>query len=487
MLEIEQKYHSADFAALEPRLTDLGAGPPEEHVEADSYFNAPDRDFVRTGEAFRLRRVGEANYFTYKGPKQAGPVKTRPELEIPLPPGDESAQQFTALLTHLGFRFVAVVRKRRRSYTLRRGAWDLTVCLDEVEGLGKFAEVEVLAPPEKTQEAQEVVSALAAELGLSSVQPRSYLALFLEAQAREEQDRQPAVVGTVAELRQAVREARRRGLTVGLVPTMGALHEGHRRLIEASRSRDGFVVVSIFVNPTQFAPHEDLTRYPRPLADDLALCARAGVDLVFHPEPAEMYPSGFQTFVEVTQVQQPLEGEHRPGHFRGVATVVLKLLNATQPDRAYFGQKDAQQAAVVQRMVADLSVPVDLVVLPTVREPDGLARSSRNRYLDPGQRQQAVLLWRALSAARRAFESGQRNAHELECIARDEIARTGEVVPDYVAVVDPVSFRPLDTLSGSALLALAVRLGGTRLIDNLLLTEEGGRMDPPTPSASSGP
>src|SRR5689334_12727243 len=202
---------------------------------------------------------------------------------------------------------------------------------------------------------------------------------------------------TIPDTRRAVAAARAHGQVVGLVPTMGALHEGHASLIRLARRQCGFVAVSVFVNPTQFGPKEDFTRYPRTLPDDLKLCEREGADLVFAPEPAAMYPPGFRTFVEVTELGEHLCGSSRPGHFRGVATVVLKLLNVVQPDRAYFGQKDAQQARIIRQMVRDLDVPTEVVVAPTVREPDGLALSSRNRYLDPAQRRHAAALYQALT------------------------------------------------------------------------------------------
>src|SRR5579885_647964 len=403
MLEIEQKYARADFAALERRLAELGARPGEEVAEADQYFNGPDRDFARTGEAFRLRRVGRDNFLTFKGPRAAHAVKTRTELEVPLPPGDEAAEQHAQLLGHLGYRPVAVVRKRRRSFHLDRGSFALTVCLDDVEELGRFAEVEVLAPPEQAEAARAALTGLARELGLSNVEQRSYLSLLLSrraggtglqpasgGQVANLPHAGPAVVTDIPALRQAVRGARSRGLTVGLVPTMGALHAGHLSLIETARRQNNFVVVSIFVNPTQFGPHEDFERYPRPLEQDLDRCAAAGVDLVFAPTPAVMYPPGYRTFVEVTGLQDVLCGRSRPGHFRGVATVVLKLFNLVQPDRAYFGQKDAQQVRIIRQMVRDLDVPVAVAVCPTVREPDGLALSSRNQYLQPGQRRHAA-------------------------------------------------------------------------------------------------
>jgi pantoate--beta-alanine ligase len=282
----------------------------------------------------------------------------------------------------------------------------------------------------------------------------------------------PAVAATAEELRPAVRAARGQGRSVGLVPTMGALHAGHASLIEAARADDGFVVVSVFVNPTQFGPHEDLTRYPRPFEQDLALCGELGVDLVFAPAPATMYPPGFRTWVEVTGLQDVLEGASRPGHFRGVATVVLKLFNLVQPDRAYFGQKDAQQARVIRQLAHDLNVPVEVIVLPTVREPDGLALSSRNKYLDADQRRRAVVLSRALAEARGQVAAGERDADALRALLTERVAATPGAVLDYAAVVDADTLAPVARLSGPALLALAVRFGATRLIDNVLISGE---------------
>lgn len=281
----------------------------------------------------------------------------------------------------------------------------------------------------------------------------------------------PVVVADIAPLREAIAAARRGGRSIGLVPTMGALHAGHRSLIEAARARTGFVVVTIFVNPTQFGPKEDLQRYPRPLARDLELCGEAGVDLVFHPEPVVMYPPGYRTFVEVTGLQDVLCGASRPGHFRGVATVVLKLFNLVQPDVAFFGQKDAQQARLIQQMVRDLNVPVEVCVCPIVREADGLALSSRNEYLDAQQRQQATILQRALQEARQRIEEGERNGVVLRRILTERIASAPAAVLDYAAVVDADSLAPADRLIAGKpiLLALAVKFGGTRLIDNLLI------------------
>jgi pantoate--beta-alanine ligase len=248
---------------------------------------------------------------------------------------------------------------------------------------------------------------------------------------------------------------------------MGALHRGHTSLFDFARAETGFVVASIFVNPTQFGPHEDFTRYPRPLEHDLQLCGQAGVDLVFTPEASVMYSPGFCTFVEVTGLQDVLEGACRPGHFRGVATVVLKLFNLVQPDRAYFGQKDAQQVAVLRQLVRDLDVPVELRIGPTIREPDGLALSSRNQYLDADQRRQAPVLYQALREAEALLRAGARDPAVIRQTMEQRIATAPGATLDYAAAVDADTFeRPL-RLSGRVLLALAVRFGSTRLIDNL--------------------
>ncbi len=276
----------------------------------------------------------------------------------------------------------------------------------------------------------------------------------------------PVVVSMEGPLRGAVAAARRGDKTVGFVPTMGALHAGHVSLFDAARAADGFVVASIFVNPTQFGPNEDFARYPRPLERDLEKCGAADVDLVFTPEPATIYPPGFQTLVNVSELSTVLEGASRPGHFQGVATVVLKLFNLVQPDRAYFGQKDAQQVRVIQRMVCDLNSPVEVVVRPTVREPDGLALSSRNQYLDADQRREAVALNRALEEAEAAVRGGERDAAAIERRMAQRIARTPGAALDYAAAVDGETLKPMTPLRGTVLLALAVWFGATRLIDN---------------------
>jgi pantoate--beta-alanine ligase len=278
---------------------------------------------------------------------------------------------------------------------------------------------------------------------------------------------------TIPDTRRAAAAARAAGHAVGLVPTMGALHEGHASLIRLARRDGGFVAVSVFVNPTQFGPAEDFTRYPRTLPADLAICERDGADLVFAPDAATMYPPGSRTVVEVTELGDYLCGPARPGHFRGVATVVLKLLNIVQPDRAYFGQKDAQQVRIIQQMVRDLDVPTQIVVGPTVREPDGLALSSRNRYLDPAQRRHATALYNALTDVRRRVAAGDRDAAALRRALADRLRATPGAALDYAEVVDADTFRPVDRLTGPAVAAVAVKFGATRLIDNLELLVSG--------------
>ena len=276
-------------------------------------------------------------------------------------------------------------------------------------------------------------------------------------------------VATVAELRERLRAARHASRKIGLVPTMGALHEGHLSLVRAAKAECDYAVVSIFVNPSQFGPNEDLAKYPRTLDADLALLAGCRADLVFAPTDDEVYRAGHATWVEVGSVAGPLEGVLRPGHFRGVATVVLKLLNMVQPDAAYFGQKDYQQALVVRRMAADLDVPVAIRVCPIVREPDGLAMSSRNRYLSAAGRQRALVLWKSLQLANRLVEEGQRDARAIAARMRELIETAEDARIDYVALVDPDTLQPVETIAGRTLAALAVKIESTRLIDNCLL------------------
>ncbi len=256
---------------------------------------------------------------------------------------------------------------------------------------------------------------------------------------------------------------------VGLVPTMGYLHAGHISLVQHARDECASVAVSIFVNPTQFGPSEDLARYPRDLPRDLDLLAAAGADLVWTPTPEVMYPPGFQTWVTVEELTRRLEGEVRPTHFRGVTTVVAKLFNAVGPDKAYFGQKDAQQAAVIRRMARDLDFPLEVVVCPTVREADGLAMSSRNSYLNADERKAATVLFRALSAAKAAYEKGERRAAALRQAMTDTIAAEPLAKVQYVSCADYDSLEELDQLTGKTLLSMAVHLGKTRLIDNFVI------------------
>jgi len=274
------------------------------------------------------------------------------------------------------------------------------------------------------------------------------------------------VIRTVAGMRQL---RRRLAGTVGFVPTMGYLHEGHLSLVKRAREENASVVVSIFVNPTQFGPCEDFRQYPRDTERDLALLKEAGTDVVFMPPDQEMYPPAFSTWVEVDGLTRRLEGASRPNHFRGVTTVVTKLFNIVRPTRAYFGQKDAQQAAVITRMAADLNMDLDVVVCPTVREPDGLAMSSRNTYLSPEQHRAALVLYRSLKLAEERWASGERDPERIRTEMRHLIEQEPLAEIDYVSVADPATLEELDTVSPSALVSLAVRFGKTRLIDNVVL------------------
>jgi pantoate--beta-alanine ligase len=274
------------------------------------------------------------------------------------------------------------------------------------------------------------------------------------------------VLTTVA----AVREARSAiGGSAGFVPTMGYLHEGHISLVRAARAADDAVFASIFVNPTQFSPHEDFAAYPRDPDRDLAMLQAAGADYVFLPSVEEMYPAGFETSVDVGSVSLPLEGAVRPGHFRGVATVVLKLFSIVQPTHAYFGQKDAQQLVVIKKMVRDLNLPVQVVPMPTVREADGLAMSSRNTYLTSEQRQAAPVLYQALTLAQEMWTRGVRDAEAIRSRMRELIEAEELASIDYISVANPETLMELDRVQGPALVSMAVRFGKTRLIDNVTL------------------
>lgn len=277
------------------------------------------------------------------------------------------------------------------------------------------------------------------------------------------------VCHSIDEMRAASRNARRGGKRLGLVPTMGALHEGHLSLVRAAREQCDQVAASIFVNPLQFGPSEDLAKYPRNFDRDRELLAREGVDFVFAPGVDEMYPAGAVTYVTVEGLSDKLCGRSRPGHFRGVTTVVAKLFNIVEPDRAYFGQKDAAQSTIIRRMVRDLNVPVEIVVCPIVREPDGLAMSSRNAYLDPPQRQAALVLHRSLMAVQERFDQGERKVMTLIEAGRQPFAQDPTVRLDYFEMVDPETLDPVVDLSRGALVAVAAFVGKARLIDNIVL------------------
>jgi pantoate--beta-alanine ligase len=277
------------------------------------------------------------------------------------------------------------------------------------------------------------------------------------------------VLHTIAETRTACARVRLAGKTLGLVPTMGALHEGHLSLVRAAQASCDAVAVSIFVNPTQFGPKEDFASYPRTLVEDCRTLDAAGVDIVFAPSVQEMYPSGASTFVEVEGLSDRLDGASRPGHFRGVATVVAKLLNIFTPEHAFFGQKDAAQVAVLRKMVRDLRFAVELDVCPIVREPDGLAMSSRNRNLSDEQRRQALVLSRALTAVQQRVQGGEGDSAKLLAEALHVLAGEPGVQVDYCRIVDPDTLADIPNVANGALVAVAARVGATRLIDNLLI------------------
>lgn len=281
------------------------------------------------------------------------------------------------------------------------------------------------------------------------------------------------IVETIAEVREQVKQWKKEGLTVALVPTMGYLHEGHRSLMECARKENDRVVVSVFVNPTQFGPNEDLSSYPRDLEHDAALCDSVGVDLIFHPTPEEMYPKGFCSFVDMDVLTKELCGLSRPVHFRGVCTVVSKLFHIVTPDRAYFGEKDAQQLAVIKRMVLDLNLDIEIVGCPIVREADGLAKSSRNTYLSPEERKAALVLSRSIFAGKQLAESGETDAHKLVQAMTDIISAEPLARIDYVKVVDLLTMQQIDKLDRPFLAAIAVYIGKTRLIDNFMMQAGG--------------
>lgn len=278
------------------------------------------------------------------------------------------------------------------------------------------------------------------------------------------------IVETIAEVREQVKNWRREGLSVGLVPTMGYLHEGHKSLIDRAVAENDRVVVSVFVNPMQFAPSEDLESYPRDMERDAALCEQAGADLIFHPEPDEMYHGDFSSFVDMSTLTGGLCGKSRPIHFRGVCTVVSKLFNIVTPDRAYFGQKDAQQLAVIRHMVSDLNFGIEVVGCPIIREEDGLAKSSRNTYLNAEERRAALVLSQSLDKGRKKLENGEKNAAVIRQCILDMIAAEPLAKVDYVEVVDWNTLEPVDMVDDAVLVAIAVYIGKTRLIDNFIFS-----------------
>jgi pantoate--beta-alanine ligase len=282
------------------------------------------------------------------------------------------------------------------------------------------------------------------------------------------------VLTTIDEMRAASRAARRAGLRLGLVPTMGALHEGHLSLVRAAKAACDVVAASIFVNPTQFGPNEDLAKYPRSFERDRELLDREGVDFLFAPSVEEMYLPGAVTWVTVEEMSTKLDGRSRPGHFRGVTTVVAKLFHIVEPDAAFFGQKDAAQVAIIRRMVRDLNLPVEIVACPIVRENDGLAMSSRNVYLDPEQRRQALALNRALQRTEQMVKTGERDPSKLAAAGREEFSREPAVRLDYFEIVNPDTLDPVADLSAGALIAVAAYVGTTRLIDNILIPKSKG-------------
>lgn len=277
----------------------------------------------------------------------------------------------------------------------------------------------------------------------------------------------PQIISNPADVQKAAREWKKEGLSIGLVPTMGYLHDGHRSLIHKAVEQNDRVIVSIFVNPIQFGPNEDLDNYPRDLEADTAVCESEGVDIIFHPEPKDMYGDHFLTHVEVDEITKVLCGRSRPVHFKGVTTVVNKLMNISKADRAYFGQKDAQQLAVVKKMVKDLNIDIEVVGCPIVREEDGLAKSSRNKYLSPEERKAAVVLSRSLNRAHALMNEGERNADKIRSTISDELSKEPFADPEYVSVVDSETLQDIKgDINDPVLVAIAVRIGSTRLIDN---------------------
>jgi pantoate--beta-alanine ligase len=351
-----------------------------------------------------------------------------------------------------------------------------------VPGKAKKAPAKVKKAPTKVKKAPAKVKKAPAKVKKAPAKVKKARAKVKKAPARVKKTRRPAairlpkpkgpfkVIRKIADMKKFIREARSRGRRIALVPTMGFLHDGHVSLIHEARRQASLVVVSVFVNPMQFGPQEDLDRYPRDFSGDRRKIASAGASCMFCPDVAELYPEGFQTAVEVTDVSRDLCGASRPGHFRGVTTVVAKLSLLVQPDVALFGEKDYQQLIIIRRMVRDLGLDIQVVGMPTVREEDGLAMSSRNTYLSPAQRQQALAISRGLRKAKKLCESGERDAAELAAVVVDILREQRDLEIEYVAVCHPETLERVQEVEREAVLLVACRVGETRLIDNIRLT-----------------
>lgn len=278
------------------------------------------------------------------------------------------------------------------------------------------------------------------------------------------------IIRNIKEMSEVAKKHRQRRKSIGLVPTMGALHEGHLSLVRRARRENVFVVVSIFVNPAQFGPKEDLKSYPKPFKNDLVSCRKEGVDIIFHPEAKQIYPEGYKTYVEVKNLSDLLCGKSRPGHFKGVATIVTKFFNIVQPDTAYFGQKDAQQAVIIKKMVKDLNIPVKIKVMPIVRQKDGLAMSSRNTYLSAQGKKDALVLSQSLNLAKDLIQKGESDSHKIIHSMSKLIQNKMVAKIEYIAIVDSKNLKPIERIKKHCLIALAVKIGKTRLIDNIIIT-----------------
>lgn len=435
-------------------LLGLGSNvePREDHIRTAL-------DFLQEGDGVRLGAVSALTVTApVGGPPQGDYLNGACVVETDLAPRD------------LMLRIQAVERRvGRQSGTVRWGPREVDI--DILLYGDRVVHQPGLVVPHPRLTTRRFVLEPAAEVAGDMVHPvlRRSVRELLRALPDREGRRTPRVLTTADEMRDWVKSCRRNRFTVGLVPTMGALHAGHASLMTQAYREADRVVASIFVNPLQFDAASDLQRYPRTLEDDLLVCAESGVDTVFAPPPEVMFPPGFRTKVSVDGLSTVLEGAVRPGHFDGVTTVVCKLLALTLPDRAYFGQKDAQQTVVVRRMVKDLGIPCDIVVLPTVRDPDGLAMSSRNRFLSPEERAAGLALVRGLRAAEGLWREEQRDAGALLAAAKGPVDAEPGLVPDYIVLVDPDTLEPIEGPVRRGLLLVAARCGPVRLLDNVVL------------------